>query len=202
MLAIRNPNLRKENRMSVRSLWLNACSSAPTARKLAQDAVAAMGGAEKLQSIKTLTMKGGTGTRTRIGQMVTATREDLQGQLKDVVDIVDLASGRASLDYTLQFGAEYMRHRHEILTKKDDKLVGIEIVDARPIIATTPGGLFSWATQNSPEFLLRRNVVNIALAAAETASEIQPAIDKELNGRMYKIRRRPHEVRGRSRIVF
>ena len=170
----------------VETLWLSACSSAPTARKLAQDAVAAMGGTQKLQSIKTLTMKGGTGTRTRIGQMVKATDEDLMGQLKDVVDIVDLANGRASLDYSLRFGAEYMRHRHEILTKKNDKLVGIDIVDARPIIATTPGGLFSWGTQNSPEFLLRRNAVSIALAAAETASENQPAIDKELNGKMYK----------------
>jgi hypothetical protein len=170
----------------VPALWLNACSSAPTARTLAQDAVAAMGGTEKLQSVKTLTMQGGTGTRTRIGQMVKATDEDLAGQLRDVVEIVDLVNGRASLEYTLQFGAEYLRHRHEILTKKDDKLVGIDIVDARPIIATTPGGLWSWGTQNSPEFLLRRNVVSIALAAAETASENQPAIDKELNGKMYK----------------
>jgi hypothetical protein len=145
-----------------------------------------MGGAEKLQSVKTLTMKGGTGTRTRIGQMVKATGEDVTGQLKDVVDIVDLANGCASLDYTLQFGAEYKRHRHEILTKKGDKLIGIDIVDARPIIATTPGGLWSWGTQNSPEFLLRRNVVSIALASADTASENQAAIDKELNGKMYK----------------
>jgi hypothetical protein len=168
------------------ALWLNACSSATTERKLAQDAVAAMGGTDRLQSVKTLTMKGGTGARTRIGQMVKATDEDLSGQLKDVVDVADLANGRASLDYSLRFGAEYMRHRHEILTKKDDKLLGIDIVDARPIIATTPGGLFSWGTQNSPEFLLRRNVVSIALAAAETASENQPAIDKELNGKTYK----------------
>jgi hypothetical protein len=39
------------------------------------------------------------------------------------------------------------------------KPVGIEIVGTRPIIATSPGGLFSWGTQNSPEFLLRRNAV-------------------------------------------
>jgi hypothetical protein len=167
------------------SLWLTACSSAPTARKLAQDAVAAMGGTEKLQSVKTLTMKGGVGTRLRMGQMVKATDEEAPGQLKDVVDIVDLANGRASLDYALQLGG-FMQHRHEILTKNSDKLIGIEIVGTRPVIATTPGGLFSWGTQNSPEFLLRRNVVSIALAAAETASETLPAIDKELNGKMYK----------------
>ena len=73
---------------------LTACSSTPTARTLAQDAVAAMGGTEKLQSIKTLSMKGGTGTRLKMGQMVKATDQENPGQLKNVVDIVDLANGR------------------------------------------------------------------------------------------------------------
>jgi hypothetical protein len=80
----------------------------------------------------------------------------------------------------------FMQHRHEVLTKNGDKTVGIEIVGTRPVIAASPGGLFSWGTQNSPEFLLRRNAVSIALAAAESASDAQPAQDKELNGKMYK----------------
>src|SRR3989441_3785819 len=167
------------------ALWLSACASPATPRKLAQDAVAAMAGMEKLQGIKTLSMKGGTGTRLRMGQMVKATDEEAPGTLKDVVDIVDLANGRASLDYALQNGG-FMQHRHEILTKRGDKPVGVEIVGTRPIIATTPGGLFSWGTQNSPEFLLRRNAVSIALAAAESATDAQPVEDKELNGKMYK----------------
>src|SRR5262245_31674415 len=129
---------------------MTACSSTPTARTLTQDAVAAMGGMEKLQSIKSLSMKGGTGTRQRLGQMVKATDQENPGQLKNVVDIVDLANGRASLDYELQIG-EFMQHRHEILTKLGDKAVGVEIVGTRPIIATSSGGLFSWGTQNSPE---------------------------------------------------
>src|SRR3989475_4577342 len=176
----------------ITALWLGGCSGPPALRKLAQDAVAAMGGAEKLQGVKTLTMKDGTGTRSRMGQMVHATDEESPGQLKDVVDTVDLANGRASLDYALQNGG-FMQHRREILTSiiiagayKFDKPIGIDIVGTRPIIATTPDGLFSWGTQNSPEFLLRRNVVSIALAAAESASDTQPAIDKELNGKMYK----------------
>ena len=115
-------------------LCLSACSAPPTTRKLAQDAVAAMGGVERLQSVKMLTMKGGTGTRMRLGQMVKATDEETPGQLKDVVDIVDLANGRASLDYALQIG-DFMQHRHEILTKKSEKLIGIDIVGTRPIIA-------------------------------------------------------------------
>ena len=52
--------------------------------------------------------------------------------------------------------------------------------------ATTPGGLFSWGTQNSPEWLLRRNAVSIALAAAESASTSEVAQDKELDGTMMK----------------
>ena len=52
-----------------------------------------MGGAERLLNVKTLTMKGGTGTRLRMGQMVKAADQENPGQLKDVVDIVDLANG-------------------------------------------------------------------------------------------------------------
>jgi glyoxylase-like metal-dependent hydrolase (beta-lactamase superfamily II) len=164
---------------------LCACSSTPTARKLAQDSVAAMGGAEKLTAIKSLTMKGGTGTRLALGQMAKATDPESPGQLKNVVDTVDLANGRASLDYELQVG-EFMQHRHEVLTKIGNKGVGIEIVGTRPIIATTPGGLFSWGTQNSPEFLLRRNVVSIALAAADSASDTEQAQEREFDGKTYK----------------
>src|SRR5438874_4286013 len=176
------------NRFTVAALAVfavSACSSTPTARKAAQDAVAAMGGAEKLQAVKTLTMKGGAGTRLRLGQMVKASDEERPGTLKNVVDIVDLANGRASLDYELD-NRGFMQHRHEILTKRDGKPVGIEIVGTRPIIATSPGGLFSWGSQNSPEFLLRRNAVTIALAAAESASDTQQLQDKDLNGKMYK----------------
>jgi Metallo-beta-lactamase superfamily len=164
---------------------LTACSSTPTGRKMAQDAVTAMGGMEKLQSIKTLSWKDGTGTRFRLGQMAKATDQESPGQLKNVVEIVDLSSGRASLDYELQLGG-FMQHRHEVLTRRSGKPVGIEIVGTRPIIATSPDGLFSWGTQNNPEFLLKRNPVTVILAAAESASDSQPAQDKELNGKMYK----------------
>jgi len=164
---------------------LASCSSAPSQRRLAQDAAAAMGGVEKLQAVTTLSMKGGTGTRLRLGQTVKASDAESPAELKNVVEIVDLAQGRASLDYELQLGSFGM-HRHEILTKSGGKPVGIEIVGTRPIIATSPGGLFSWGTQNSPEFLLKRNIVSIALAGVESASDSQPAEDKSLNGQMYK----------------
>ena len=46
--------------ISMTALWLVGCSSVAQ-RRLAQDAVTAMGGAEKLMAIQTLTMSGGTG---------------------------------------------------------------------------------------------------------------------------------------------
>jgi len=167
------------------ALASSACSSTPTPRRLAQDAVAGMGGIEKLQSIKVLTMKNGSGSRHRLGQMSKATAPENAGKLSNVTETVDLAGGRASLDYELQNGA-FTQHRHEILTRRGDSPVGIEIVGTRPIIATSPGGLFSWGTQNSPEFLLKRNAVTIALAAAESLPDSGEAQDKELNSKMYK----------------
>lgn len=63
------PTMRSIVLMST-ALWLAACSAPPTPRSLAQDAVTAMGGAEKLQSVQTITMSGGAGTRLRLGQTV------------------------------------------------------------------------------------------------------------------------------------
>jgi glyoxylase-like metal-dependent hydrolase (beta-lactamase superfamily II) len=162
-----------------------ACTDARTPRQLAEDAVGAMGGREKLQTIRTISMKGGTGTRLRMGQLVHAGDKEAPGQLKNVVEIVDLAGGRASLDYELTNG-DFMQHRHEVVTKRGDTPIGIDYVGTRPVIATSPGGLFSWGTQNSPEMLLRRNVVTIALAAANTASDSQRAEDRQLDAKTYR----------------
>jgi glyoxylase-like metal-dependent hydrolase (beta-lactamase superfamily II) len=168
------------------SCGLTACSSAPTPKRVADDALAAMGGADKVKAVHTITMKGGSGTRLRLGQSRHAgDPEEPAPALKNVVEIADLANGRASLDYELTNGA-FTQHRHEILTKKDGKPVGVEIIPMRPIIATSPSGLFSWGTQNSPEFLLRRNAVTIALVAAESAPDGQAAEDKTFDGKMAK----------------
>lgn len=175
--------------IAVLSVWLTSCSSAPTPRQLAREAVTAMGGMEKLQGIRTIAMKGGAGTRARMGQSKQVSDPDSAGQLKNVVEVADLANGRASLDYELATPSGFTQHRHEVLTRRggsSGKPVGIEYVGTRPVVAMSPGGLFSWGTQNSPEWLLRRNVVTIVLAAAESAADSQPAEDKALNGQMYK----------------
>jgi glyoxylase-like metal-dependent hydrolase (beta-lactamase superfamily II) len=163
---------------------VSACSSGADTRQLARDAATAMGGIDQLRAIRTITMSGGAGTRTRLGQTVRAGEPENVGQLRDVVEIVDLANNRASMHYVLTNGA-FVQERHEIVAKRGNSRVGIEIIPNRPIVASSVAGLFSWGTQNSPEFLLRRNLVGIMLAAAETGSE-QPASDRELNGRMHK----------------
>ena len=50
------------------TLGIAACSSAPTSRQLGEDALAAMGGADRVEGVNTLTMRGGVGTRYRHGQ--------------------------------------------------------------------------------------------------------------------------------------
>src|SRR5262245_40850278 len=102
----------------------SACSSAPTARGLAQDAVTAMGGAEQLRGVQSIVMSGGSGTRNRLGQTVHATDADGTGHLTNVIETLDLAGGRAALDYQIENDG-FMQHRQEVLTKKNDKLVGL-----------------------------------------------------------------------------
>ena len=162
-------------------MWLAGCSTPPTTRQLAQDALAAMGGAERVQGVKTLTMKGGVGSRFRHGQTVTVSSAEPPATLKNVIETLDRANNRAALDYELQIGA-FGQHRREILTKKGDRAVGLEDVAGRPLAVMSPSGLFSWGSQNSPEFLLRRNVIAVALATATD----DPLQDKAFDGRMLK----------------
>jgi glyoxylase-like metal-dependent hydrolase (beta-lactamase superfamily II) len=154
-------------------LWLAACASAPTTQSLAKSAADAMGGLDRLRGLQTVAMKGGTGTRVRLGQMVHATDEEMPAALTNVVETLDLANGRAALDYEIKMG-DFGQHRQEVLTKKNGRAVGLENVAGRPLAVMSPSGLFSWGTQNSPEFLLKRNVVGILIAAADTPSTEVP----------------------------
>ena len=154
-------------------LCLASCASGPTARSLATEAAAAMGGLERLRNVQTVVMRDGAGARLRLGQMVRATDAETPAALSKVTETLDLVNGRAVLDYEIKLG-EFTQHRQEILTRKDGKAVGLENVAGRPLAVTSPSGLFSWGTQNSPEFLLKRNVITILLAAADTAAAGAP----------------------------
>jgi len=146
-----------------------------------------MGGADKLMAIQTLSMTGGKGTRTKVGQPKTATGNDQVGQLANDTEVLDLANGRAYSDYEITVGT-FVQHRHEVLTKTEGaggKPVGIESIDG-VTFATTPAGLFSWSTQNSPEWLLKRNPVSIVLAATDSASAADAAQEEAFDGKMMK----------------
>jgi glyoxylase-like metal-dependent hydrolase (beta-lactamase superfamily II) len=165
------------------TVGLTACSSAPTARQLGQDAIAAMGGIDRVQGVKTLTMNGGVGTRFRHGQTVKVGDVEPAGMLKNVVETLDRETERAALDYELQIGP-FGQHRREILTKFNGRPIGLEDVAGRPLAVMSPSGLFSWGTQNHPEFLLKRNVIAVALAASGLPDDAPQ--DKTFEGRTLK----------------
>jgi glyoxylase-like metal-dependent hydrolase (beta-lactamase superfamily II) len=171
----------RERRLPVRAgfaaligvLWCTACASPVTTRSLAEDAVMAMGGREKLRGVQTVVMRDGTGTRLRIGQMAHATDPEEPAVLSKVTETLDLADNRAALDYEIKLGG-FGQHRQEILTKKNGQYVGLENVAGRPLAVMSPSGLFSWGTQNHPGFLMVRNVITVLLVAAEGASSQAP----------------------------
>jgi len=146
-----------------------AACSAPTARSLSDEAMAAMGGADKVKAIKTITMKDGAGTREQLLEPRHVGEAEPPATLSKVTEIVDLASGRASLHYIID-NAGFMQDRHEVMTTRGGKLVGLDFVGMRPVVATSVDGLFSWGTQNNPEITLRRSLVPILLAAAESTA--------------------------------
>ena len=166
------------------ALTATACAKPPTAKILVHDAVTAMG-AEKLRAVKTITMKGGIGTREQLQESQHVGDAEKPGTLANVVEIVDLAGGRASMNYEIDNDG-FKQHRHEVLTTRGGKAVGVEYVDPRPVVATSPGGLFSWGTQNTPVMTLRRNPIAMLLAAADSASDTAPVDDKTFNYVMAK----------------
>jgi glyoxylase-like metal-dependent hydrolase (beta-lactamase superfamily II) len=145
-----------------------ACSG-QTAKSLTDEALAAMGGADKVKAVRTITMRGGAGTREQLLEARRVGEAEPPATLSQVTEIVDLAGGRASLHYVID-NAGFMQDRHEVMTSRGGKPVGLDYVGTRPVVATSVGGLFSWGTQNSPDIALRRNVVAILLAASESTA--------------------------------
>ena len=152
------------------ALCAAACSFASSTRELGQNALTAMGGAERVRAIRNFAMTGGTGSRSGLGQSVNAGASEAPSALADVVETVDLANGRAALAYEVITPGGFAQRRREILTKSGDRPVGLEDVGQRPLTVMSASALFSWGTQNSPVMTLRRNIVVIALSAAEAAT--------------------------------
>jgi glyoxylase-like metal-dependent hydrolase (beta-lactamase superfamily II) len=160
---------------------MGACSTPPaTTADLANYMLDAMGGRMALEAIEMITLEG-EGTRTRLGQILETGGEDPVAILEGVTETIDLVNLRAALDNDIING-DFTQHRTEVLTTYNGQTVGWGSTLGRPNMATTPNGLFSWATYNSPEWLLRRNVITVALWAADSASDAEVAEEREFAG--------------------
>ena len=156
---------------------------------LARTMIEKMGGQAALEGVQTIVSKG-DGTRARLGQIQTTGGADVTAGLRAVTETLDLANGRAAHDYDVVFGegdSGFAMHRTEALTKHQDKAVGWATNRfgpmQRPNEATSVNGLFSWATQNTPEMLLRRNIITVALAAAKSATPVETATEQTFNSK-------------------
>jgi glyoxylase-like metal-dependent hydrolase (beta-lactamase superfamily II) len=164
---------------------LGACGQAPTTSRLAEDAIGAMGGADLFDGIEML-VREGSGTRARLGQPYQQGDSVTIGELSNVVETLDLPNQRAALEYDIQLD-DFMQHRLEVLTRLGEgpeaPVVGYGTSGGRPLTLFSPSGAFSWGPQNSPEFLLRRNLIGI-LRAAAASEDATSAEEREFNGRL------------------
>lgn len=149
------------------------------------DAVNAMldslGGLEALRGVDNLVLRG-SGSRRHLGQIPETGGEDPVGELPMLTEIIDLENGRAAFDNDVLIGGGFQQHRTEVLTVHQGEPLSWGTTEGRPNQVTSVDGIFSWATHNSPEWLLRRNLVSVALAAADLAGSTMPARTGELQG--------------------
>lgn len=129
----------------------------------------AMGGEAALRSVQSMVMQG-NGSRNRLGQIPVTGGVDPDATLSNVIETIDFVNGHAAFDNDVVIGEGFSQHRTEALTTWQGEKIGWGTTVGRPNEATSTNGLFSWATQNTPEMLLRRNPVSVALAARNVGS--------------------------------
>lgn len=174
--------LRRAGAVAAICLLLTSCFGAPPAtRELAERMLEAMGGRGTLVRVDTLVLHG-AGTRTRMGQITVTGGDDPTGRINDVTETIDLANGRAAIDNEIANG-DFRQRRTEVYTTHRGEPIGWGTTAGRPNTASSPNGLFSWATQNTPEMLLRRNIVIVAIHAADTAPADRTAEMRRFAGR-------------------
>lgn len=153
-------------------------AAAATASEIATQMLDTMGGRAALKKVQTLVQKGG-GTRRNFGQIPSTGAEDPAGLLIDLTETIDLANGRAAFDNVVRIGEGFSQHRTEAYTSYKGVKLGWGTTEGRPNHVTSVNGLFSWATHNTPEVLLRRNAVTLALTAAAAQ---EPVEERALDG--------------------
>ncbi|HWK55193.1 MAG TPA: MBL fold metallo-hydrolase [Hyphomicrobiales bacterium] len=164
-------------------LMLAGCSDATpeppsTAAGVSEALLRTMGGREALEAVATLRFFGG-GRRLHLGQMHAAGAAEPPGMLSELVETIDLANGSAAFDNWIELPDGFRQHRTEVYTHYQGQPMGWATGTGRPSVATSVNGLFSWATHNSPEFLLRRNPVSVALATLDASALGDMVIDGE-----------------------
>ncbi len=88
------------------------------------------------------------------------------------------------MDYVVQIGADFTQHRTEAYTLYQGTRLGWGTTEGRPNIVTSTNGLFSWSVHNSPEWLLRRNPVTVALSVIDIAPDTIVS-ERSLDGQTY-----------------
>jgi len=136
----------------------------PPAAELAQTLFAAMGGQTYLEDARLLVQEG-SGIRNHLGQIQVAGAPDPQATLDPLEEIIDLQNGRAAFRNTVLIEGGFAQSRTEVSTTYMGQRMGWGTTGGRPNIVTSVNGLFSWSTHNSPEFLVRRNPIAVALSA-------------------------------------
>jgi glyoxylase-like metal-dependent hydrolase (beta-lactamase superfamily II) len=125
----------------------------------------AMGGLNALRGIDAIAMSG-DGTRNRLGQIAVTGGIDPDAVLSGMTETIDFVNGHAAFDHDVLIGeGGFSQHRTEALTTWQGQKVGWGTTVGRPNEASSVNGLFSWATQNTPVMLMRRNPVSAAIAA-------------------------------------
>lgn len=140
-------------------------SDALTARDVADRMLVAMGGLANLRAVESIVMTG-NGTRNRLGQIAETGGVDPDATLANEVETIDFVNGHAAFDNDVLIGGGgFSQHRTEALTTWQGQKIGWGTTEGRPNEASSVNGLFSWAAQNTPAMLLRRNPVTVAIAA-------------------------------------
>lgn len=169
------------------SMFVTACASEMNTKELVDACVAKMGGAEKIENIRTIVRKG-AGTRTMIGQSRSASEAEPKAQLTNLVETIDFVNGRVALEYDFELTGP-KQHRKEVYTKHgpavDRKPIGYQTVNDRSTVVS-PGALYGFATYDSPQMAMRRQITEIILAAQDSALTGEVARGSNFDGNVYK----------------
>ena len=181
---------------------LLGCGGDPGSRAVVDEAIAVMGGLDKLEGVESIVRRG-SGSRTMIGQVRTPDDAPTAANLTNYTEALEFAGGRALVEYDLEFGA-FQQHRREAVTKHgrgiDATPVGYQMVGERGAVVST-GALLSYSAFDTPAMALQRDVLNLMLMAnEETRASTRIAVATDFNG--IPVRRVEIEFKGQNVQLF